>query len=135
MMPTHSDPVSRTRWRWVLLVLVLPGCGPPQVAPANRRIVLALATATSSRNLEWLEACAVQIEERRAAGALPDAERKVFEAILADARGGRWEAARAASYALRDAQKPTAEAVEAVRLRTLPEPVVLEPVSRRGRAR
>jgi hypothetical protein len=113
-----------------LLILLVPACGPPQVSPANRRIVLALATATSARNAEWLEACAGQIEASRAAGTLGAAESEAFAAILDDARHGRWDAARDAAYALRDAQTPTAEAVEAVRRRTLPEPVRLEPPPR-----
>lgn len=137
-MPTRFDSgAGRIAWSFVVLavLVVLPGCGPPQVATANRRIVLALATATSARNHEWLDACARQIDERAAAGALQDAEREAFRAILDDARSGRWEEAREASYALRDAQKPTAEAIEAVRLRTLPEPVVLDPRPRRAASR
>lgn len=134
-MPTRSEIQHAVVWSFVFVALVLPGCGPPQVGTANRRIVLALATATSARDAGWLESCAAQIDERRAAGALQEAEGEAFDAILADARSGRWEEAREASYALRDAQKPTAEALEAVRLRTLPEPVVLEPRHRRAASR
>jgi hypothetical protein len=134
---THSDP-GRARSRRgaaglaLALLLALPACGPPQVAPMNRRIVLALATATSARSPEWLEACAGQVAERRAAGALADAEHDAFAAILADARAGRWDRARDAAYALRDAQEPTPETVQAVKDRTLPEPVKLEPRPRRA---
>lgn len=133
-MGMRSDIVMTPRWSAVmalLLLLLVPGCGPPQVAPANRRIVLALATATSARNSEWLEACADQIAASQAAGTLHDAEREAFAAILDDARAGRWDTARDAAYALRDAQEPTPETVEAVRQRTLPEPVRLEPRPRR----
>lgn len=101
---------------------LLAGCGPPQIGLANREIVLALATATSAENTEWLDLCVRDIEAAREGGMLPEVEDDAFSAIIELARAGRWEKARDKAYALRDAQEPTPESIEAVRKRTLPAP-------------
>lgn len=104
------------------------GCGrPPQIQEPHRELVLALATATSAQNVEWLEGCARDIEAARSAGTLTEPEDRAFTAILDQARAGRWETARDRAYALRDAQRPTRERIEAVRQRTLPEPRMPSP--------
>jgi hypothetical protein len=106
---------------------LVSGCGPPQIGVENREIVLALATATSAENPGWLEQCAGEIESSRTSGTLTEAEDRAFSAILDLARAGRWAEARDDAYALRDAQEPTAETIEAVKNRTLPEPKIPPP--------
>jgi hypothetical protein len=92
------------------LALATWGCQrPPQVAVHNREIVVALATAVSARNNEWLEANARLIEQRRTEKQLSDAEYASLKAIVARARAGDWKSAEEAVYALRDAQEPTPE--------------------------
>jgi hypothetical protein len=104
----------------LVLLSVETGCGrPPQVTSHNREIIVALATAVSTRNREWLEANARMIEQRRADGQLSAAEYGSLSAILAKARGGDWKAAEADVYALRDAQEPTAEDFQNVAARKL----------------
>lgn len=122
--PSRSRRFGNSGVGWVAgTLIVLAGCGrPPQIAEANRSIVLALATATSAENPEWLERCAAEVAEAHARGTLTAAEDRAFNAILDHARSGRWEPARRAAYGLRDAQRPTAAMVEAVSKRTLPEP-------------
>lgn len=103
----------RSRWTsalFLVLVATLAGCGrAPQLSEANREIVVSLATAVSARNPEWIDSNAELIEQHRADGECSDAEYEAFQNIIAKARAGDWEAAETAAYALRDAQKPTAE--------------------------
>ena len=69
-----------------LALSVLLGCGRPQAAPRNRALIAALRTAVNTRNSEWLEKNAKQVEERRAAGEMGEEEYNGFQSIIAMAR-------------------------------------------------
>ncbi len=102
------------------LLATAAGCGrPPQVAGANRALVVSLATAVSARNNSWLDENAKLLEQRRAAGQCTDAEYKAFKAIIDQALAGDWKPAEDAIYALRDAQEPTAGDLENLSRRKL----------------
>ena len=92
--------------------LMLAGCGYPQAAPTNLRMISALRTALSARNPEWLEQNVEAIEARRAAGEMGDEEYEAFQAIVAKAKAGDWESAERESVAFQKAQRPTAEQIE-----------------------
>lgn len=103
-----------------MLAAAAIGCGhEPQVSDANREIVVSLATAVSTRNPDWIDSNARLIEKQRTDGQCSDAEYEAFQNIIAQTRAGDWEAAEAAAYALRDAQKPTAEDLENLSQRKL----------------
>lgn len=106
----------------VVAAIAIPGCGEPQVDSTNRELVLRLATATSARDQERLEAAAAEIDRRRIEGTIDDAVLQAFEAIIEAARSGDWEYARRRSYALRDGQRPSNEDLDRVRRRTMPTP-------------
>lgn len=137
-MPMNSDPrSSRSRPRPtrsailvgpVLLPLVLlgAGCAPPQVEPEHRELILRLATATSVKDLKQLEAVAEEIDSLRASGTLGGSQEAAFEAIVTAGRAGDWDQARRRSYALRDAQQPTAADLDRLKSRTLPPPKLLD---------
>lgn len=107
----RTRPVWRVRLALpILAAAMMIGCGrEPQVSEANREIIVSLATAVSTREVKWLDSNAELIEKQRAEGHCSDAEYAAFQDIIAKARAGDWDAARAAAYALRDAQEPTAE--------------------------
>jgi hypothetical protein len=93
------------------------GCGgEPQVAKANQKLISALRTAASARQVPWLDACAKQVEEGKSAGTMSAEEAAVFEEIIALARDGEWKQAEERAAALGAAQRPTAEDIE--RLKT-----------------
>lgn len=95
----------------VLFVLSLAwtGCGPPQVAHDERRLVESLLSAVSTRNPAWLDENVAAIEQRRGAGTLSEAASRAFGEIIDLARAGQWDKAESRAFDLRDAQRPTAE--------------------------
>jgi hypothetical protein len=107
------------RWFVILFLLVslVAGCGQPQVAPGNRRLVESLRTAISSKRTDWLDANAQLIEERHADGELSDDEYQTFSAIVELARGGDWAAAEKNVIALVKGQKPMPEDLERLKAR------------------
>ncbi len=95
---------------WVLLIA---GCGgPPQVAPANRRLIEGLRTATSSEQMQWVDESAKQLEEGKRNGTVSDQEYEVFQSVIRLAKDGKWKEANAETIRLGKAQKPTAEEIE-----------------------
>lgn len=99
------------------LVCALAGCsGEPQVAKANQKLISALRTAASARQTPWLDECAKQVDEGKAAGTMSAAEAAAFDEIIALARSGEWKKAEEKAAALGAAQQPTAEDIE--RLKT-----------------
>lgn len=99
----------------VLVCLAITGCGgAPHVSPGNYRLINALRTATSSKQLGWVNDSAQQIEEAKAKGTINDAEYAEFQAIIRLARDGKWKEAEAKTIRLANAQKPTAEEMERV---------------------
>ncbi len=98
-------------------VALLLGCGgAPQIARGNLKLIAALRTATSARQVPWLDECAKQVEQGKAAGTISTEEAQAFEAIIALARSGEWKKAEEEAAQLGAAQQPTAEDLE--RLKT-----------------
>jgi hypothetical protein len=99
---------------WLLMELSLVvGCGgPPQVGVSNYRLVAGLRTAISARRADWLEDAAQVAAARRARGELTDEQFAAMDAIIAQARGGQWEAAETEVIRLQKSQQPTAEEIE-----------------------
>lgn len=136
-MPTNSesgrgrtDVPRSSRWAVILLggfavAIGCPGCGPPQIKPAHRDLILRLATATSNSDLTQLDRIDEEIEQLRSGGHLDGDEEVEFLGIIALARAGDWEKARRRAYTLRDAQRPTEEDLERLKTRPLPEPRTL----------
>jgi hypothetical protein len=92
---------------------LLAGCGgPPQVASGNQKLISALRTATSARQAPWLDECAKQVDEGKAAGTISADEAAAFEAIIGLARSGEWKQAEEQAALLGAAQQPTAEDIE-----------------------
>lgn len=92
--------------------LAISGCGgAPHVSPGNYRLINALRTATSSKQIAWVDESAKQIEEAKANGTLTDAEYAEFQSIIRLARDGKWKAAEAETIRLGKAQKPTPEEI------------------------
>lgn len=98
--------------RFIIAILLvsslLIGCGQPKIAPANLRLTMALRTAISAQNKEWLDRCREQITERQSAGSLTAEEFERFQAILAMADKGEWSQAEQAVVRWQKAQRPTA---------------------------
>lgn len=97
--------------------LLVAGCGPPQVAPANRRLIDGLRTATSSEQMQWVDQCAEQIEEGKTNGTVSDQEFEEFQNIIRLAKQGNWQEANAQAVRFAKAQKPTTEEIERAKAR------------------
>lgn len=90
--------------------LTIAGCGrAPHVAPGNYRLIDALRTAASSKQIHWVDESAKKIEQGKVEGTLSDAEYAEFQSIVRLARDGKWKEAEAQTIRLAKAQKPTAE--------------------------
>ncbi len=89
----------------MLVVVLVIGCGPPQVEPANYRLLESLRTALSARNGNWLEDNARQIAKKHADGTMTDGEFAAFDAIVSQARGGDWTGAEQEVVRLAKAQR------------------------------
>jgi hypothetical protein len=87
-----------------LLVLAVPGCGYGAVSDAAYDHATALYSIANRRADETLDQFAGQIESARTSGALSDQEAAWLEAIVDDARQGRWDAALKASRAMMEDQ-------------------------------
>ena len=102
--------------------LLIVGCGgPPQVAPANRRLIDGLRTATSSEQIQWVEESAKLLDEAKHKGTVSEQEYAEFETIIRLAREGKWDEAEAQAIRLGKAQKPTAEELDRLKARRKPE--------------
>ena len=96
---------------------LLAGCGgEPQVARGNQKLISALRTAASARQMAWLDECAQQVEAGKKAGTISAAEAAAFDEIIALARAGKWKEAEQRAAALGAAQQPSPADVE--RLKT-----------------
>jgi hypothetical protein len=90
--------------------LAISGCSkPPQVSPANRKLVNALRTATATKQTAWVDDCAKLLEESKRDGTMTDDEYEEFNAIIALARGEKWQEAEAEVTRLGKAQRATPE--------------------------
>ena len=87
---------AATALLWLWLGPAVVGCGPQQIGadPASFKAVDALYTAVSLRDPEQLERCAKTLQGLQADGKLPAAAATSLEAIAAEARQGKWEAAQ-----------------------------------------
>lgn len=98
----------------VVLIVTFAGCGYPQAAPRNMRLITTLRTALSARNETWLQQNIEAIDERRQAGEMSEEEYDAFQAIIAQAKAGEWEKAERASVRFQKAQRPTQEQIDAL---------------------
>lgn len=87
------------------------GCGQATIQPDNLELTVTLRTALSTQNTDWLEQNITAIEARRSAGEMNDKEYAAFQAIIAMAKQGEWQAAERAAVRLQKAQRPTPEQV------------------------
>lgn len=99
-------PAAMIRRALLLGIVLIAGCGPPQVEPANYRLIESLRTALSARNPNWLEDNAKTITKKHADGTMSEGEFTAFEAIIAQARGGDWTGAEEEVMRLAKAQRP-----------------------------
>ena len=113
-MTTKRSGVPIAWLATVTLALLVVGCGPPQAAPQNRQLITSLRTAISARNSQWLERNAEVLEERRAAGNVSDEEYETFQAIIDEAKAGKWDDAEQDAIAFQKAQRPTDEEIDSV---------------------
>lgn len=112
--------INKSYWA-PLAALLIAGCGgPPQVSPANRRLIDGLRTATSSEQMPWIEECAEQLEEGKRDGTVSHQEYDEFQKIIHLAKARKWKEAEAAAIQLGKAQKPTAEEAEKAKSRQKP---------------
>jgi hypothetical protein len=70
----------------LLAIVLVTGCGPPQVEPANYRLIESLRTALSVRNGNWLEDNAKLIAKKHADGQISETEFTAFETIIGKAQ-------------------------------------------------
>jgi hypothetical protein len=93
-------------------VAAIVGCGQPKIQPNNLALTTTLRTALSTQNPEWLAQNIAAIEARRTAGEMGDEEYAAFEAIIAQAQAGEWQAAERAAVKLQKAQRPSQEQID-----------------------
>ncbi|MCU0962558.1 MAG: hypothetical protein MUF48_20880 [Pirellulaceae bacterium] len=117
-MSTSRWITGTVRLVGLLQLLLLTGCGRPQATPQNLLLISSLRTAASTRNPELVEKNAALVAERREAGAMTDAEHRIFQAILELARAKKWEQAEREAWEFQKAQRPSAEQIERVKNRT-----------------
>lgn len=86
-------------------IVLLAGCGAPQVGPENYRLIESLRTAVSTRNNDWLEENRQQVAKRHAAGEINDEQFTAFDTIIKQARGGDWAGAEDEVIKLARAQR------------------------------
>jgi len=89
----------------LVMLLLVAGCGPPQVGQGNHRLIQSLRTAISARRADWLEQTARMAQRRRDAGQLEDEPYAALEGIIEQARGGDWEGAEEEVVRLANAQR------------------------------
>lgn len=105
----------------ILTTFALSGCGETQISYENRELVLKLATATSNRDPVAIGRAESEIQDQIKTGSLTEDESEAFRSIIELAGRSEWDAARIRAYALRDGQEPSAEDLERVARRTLPD--------------
>jgi len=98
-----------------ITLLLVSGCGYPDVQTVNMELITSLRTACSAKDLTWLDANVKKIDGQKAAGEMSDEEHAVFMTIVEQARGGDWEGAERACLKFQKAQGPTPEQKEKMR--------------------
>lgn len=91
-----------------LLALTVSGCGTAQIGPDDEsfRAVDALYTAVSLRDAAQVGRCEATLRRLRDAGKLPSAAADSLTAVVAEAKGERWEPARERLRDFMLAQRP-----------------------------
>lgn len=90
----------------LLLALALAACGcsgPSEADRHNRRLVDAILTAITMKNVNWLDDDAALAESGLAAGELAEEDYEELLAIIDLAREGNWQAAEKTGYEFRQA--------------------------------
>ena len=83
-------------------LLFIPGCSAPtEVDRDNRRLLDAILTAITMKNVTWLEEDAALAETRHAAGQLPDADYEELLLVIEKGRSGDWKTAEQKGYEFR----------------------------------
>jgi len=84
------------------MALIVAGCSAPtEVDRDNRRLLDAILTAITMKNVEWLEEDAVLAEKRNSAGQLPDADYEELLLLIEKGRSGDWKTAEEQGYEFR----------------------------------
>ena len=101
----NSSRRQRARWPFRLvwsLALLTAGCaGPTQADRDNRRLVDAILTAITMKNLTWLEEDAQLATTQHQTGHLTDDEYEHLLSIIGRARSGDWLGAEKQNYKFR----------------------------------
>ena len=107
LMKLEQRGIFRRRVSPVMLCLcsmplILAGCSAPtEVDRDNRRLLDAILTAITMKNVAWLEEDAALAEKRNAAGQLPDADYEELLLIIEKGRSGEWKTAEEQGYEFR----------------------------------
>ena len=124
--PKTSANLERTRiprdgYLFALLIMglfILNGCGRSQLEADHRHLIKALRTAVSAKNVQWLEQSAEKLRREHEAGRLSDEGHALLHRVIADARGGDWQAASSELKKLARAQRPTSTDLERAGVRS-----------------
>ena len=87
-----------------IALVVVPGCGYPEVSPTTYEYAKALVSITNRRASEKLEPTRAQIADSLAKGDVTDQEAKWLKAIIDDASAGNWTGASQASRRIMEDQ-------------------------------
>lgn len=82
---------------FLLIMAIFWGCGrPPQIGADKDafKAVDALYTAVSLRDSKLLDRCEQSLRDLKSQGKLPETAARSLDAIVAEARGGKWEDAQ-----------------------------------------
>lgn len=84
---------------WLLLLVLITGCGGyGEVSPTAYEYAKALYSIANRQAGDRLESVSEQIQSARKSGDLSEQEESWLSDIIRDARNGRWESARRASW-------------------------------------
>lgn len=99
--------IRRTGLAAVLAAVALTGCRPAQMGPDEDvfRTVDALFTAVTSQRSDRLDQCEAALKAHRDAGKLPTEAWRELDAIIARARGGKWQSAAERLYDFMECQE------------------------------
>ena len=84
-------------WSSWVLILTIGGCGSEPQIGANKQVfkgVDALYTAVSLKDRKLVDQCAAELKRLFAAGSVPENASRTLDAIMAEARDGKWEPAQ-----------------------------------------
>jgi len=105
----------------VMAIIAQVGCGYTQITPANREMITELATAISVKDLRLVLEFEKRLNDGINLGTVAFEEAKAFRSIIELAKKTEWEEARKQVYGLREGQNPTADDLQKVMNRQMPE--------------